>query len=177
MISQICLDVDGVLADWPGAVIALFEQDPDEVYDNWSVGQDIIQPMGISLNQLWRRVDAAGPAFWANLEPYPWAVDLYEFCKQTAPTVIATSPSQHPSSLVGKLAFLENLFGRPFRDYLMGPNKYFLARDGAVLIDDNDDNCIKFVANLIQLSSLSLRFLWRLRTTGRKSWLSQPISD
>jgi hypothetical protein len=47
--------------------------------------------------------------------------------------------------LAGKLVWLGNLFGTPFRDYLMGPNKHFLARDGAVLIDDNDDKCIKFV--------------------------------
>lgn len=147
MITQICLDIDGVLADWIGGASKLFGIDPEELYQRWPPGADITDVAGISMGEMWKAIDEAGIEFWATLEPYPWARDLWELCKVTAPSVILTSPSQHPTSLAGKLIWLDHMFGSPFRDYLMGPNKYFCARTGAVLIDDNDKKATRFVVD------------------------------
>jgi 5'(3')-deoxyribonucleotidase len=147
VISQICVDVDGVLADWVKGAVDLFGFDEEELYDNWEIGQDITDAAGISLNELWRGIDAEGADFWANLEPFPWANDLWDLCKSIAPTIVLTSPSKHPLSLAGKIIWLNNQFGAPFRDFLIGSKKEFCARQGSVLIDDNDEKCQKFIAN------------------------------
>lgn len=74
---RIHLDVDGVLADWQSAAIRLFDQDPVEVHASWPPDVwDLATVLGISTNQLWRAVDAAGSNFWANLELFPWSLDL-----------------------------------------------------------------------------------------------------
>jgi 5'(3')-deoxyribonucleotidase len=139
--------MDEVLANWKSAAIRLFDQDEEEALANWGFKEDITSVLGISEEKLWRKLDDAGADFWANLEPYPWANELWELCQSIAPSIILTSPSQDPFSLAGKLIWLNNQFGAPFRDYQMGPNKEFCARPGAVLIDDNQDNCDKFNAN------------------------------
>ena len=74
--------------------------------------------LGESGNVMWRAIDAAGADFWHDVEPFPWCHDLFAACRSVAPTYLLTSPSLHPSSLAGKLAWMQRQFGRDFRDYL-----------------------------------------------------------
>ena len=146
-IERIFLDMDGVLADWTGSACRLLGRDPAEVYASWPEGcWDITAALGVSGNELWSAVNAAGFEFWASLEPYPWASDLVELCERTAPTTILTSPSRDPQSLAGKLAWLQAWLGEDFRDYLIGPDKLSCARRGAVLIDDRTSTVRAFGA-------------------------------
>lgn len=145
-ISQICLDMDGVLCDFVTPVVKLFAPDSyDLVIQGWERGcYSIEKVLGVSTRELWKRIDAEGFSLWANLEPYDWHRELLQLCQETAPTVICTSPSLKAASLKGKICWLQRMYGMKFRDYLIGPPKHFCARPGAVLIDDFDNNCERF---------------------------------
>jgi len=138
--QQIFLDMDGVLCDWTGAACRLFGRDPNKVTATWGEQYDICPELGITTNELWRAVDAAGADFWADLEPLPWAQELYTLCMSYGPVSILTSPSRHPSSHVGKLAWLERHLPQALGAYLMGRNKAACSHPGAVLIDDTEKN-------------------------------------
>lgn len=147
MIKQICLDVDGVLVDWCGAVCRLFGEDPQDVYDRWDFDgdPDITVPLGITTEELWKMVNASGPEFWSGLQPYPWADALWDLCNKLAPTSLLTATSEDPHSASGKMMWMQNRWGVKFRDFLIGSQKQFCARPGAILVDDQDKNCEKFV--------------------------------
>ena len=138
---KICLDVDGVLVDFVAGAGKLLGYDP-AVVNTWHYYTLI----GMTEGEFWKAIDAAGSDFWADLPAYPWAQDLVKQCKATAPTILLTSPSQCPSSMHGKLRWMQAQFGRQFRDYLVGPKKEFCATPDTLLIDDSDSNCKKFQA-------------------------------
>ncbi len=145
-VSRILLDLDGVLADWVGSVAPLFDFDREQLVGAWPPGTyDIAEVLDVSANELWRRVDKVGAAFWSGLEPLPWCAELLELCQALAPTTILTSPSHDPSAAAGKTAWLQAQFGSDFRDYLIGPDKPACAHPGALLIDDRDTGCDAFV--------------------------------
>ena len=143
---MIFLDMDGVLANWTGSVCRLFDRDPEQVMRDWPEGEaKLNKVLGVSGNELWRRLDAAGQGFWDGLEPYPWANELVELCRGMGEVVILTSPSYDPGCLAGKLSWLQDFFhDRKFRDYIITNKKSLLARDNSLLIDDNDGHCEKF---------------------------------
>jgi len=146
-ITRIFLDLDGVLADWASSAIRLHDHDPISILAAWPAGTcDLADVLGMSGNAMWRPIDAAGAAFWAELVPLPWMRELYHACTTVAPTTILTAPSKHRSAASGKTAWLQRHFGWDFRDYLIGPDKASCARRGAVLIDDRDDGCKAFEA-------------------------------
>lgn len=149
---MIFLDVDEVLADWSGAAMRLLGVDADELLARWSAeapdNWNLFEVPGfpVSGDEAWRRIDAAGADFWAQLDVHPWAQELLAACRALAPTVLLTRPSRHPSSAMGKLAWMQAQFGGPaFADYLIGPPKHVVARPGALLVDDHPYNCERFV--------------------------------
>lgn len=147
MITKIFLDMDGVLCDFVGGVCRLFEVDQHALEQAWGDAYDICVPLGVTPDELWSRIDAAGPTFWSNLEPYPWAKDLWFQCNIVGRTTILTSPSWHPSSLEGKLQWLNSHLAdgqNPFRRYLFGPEKEMCAAPRHLLIDDRPEMCQRF---------------------------------
>lgn len=145
MISQILLDLDGVLCDFVLPAIRLFTDNPQEICNKWEPGNyDMGKAIGVSKSKFWKKIDKAGSWFWSGLPPYPWMQQLLDECRAVAPTIICTSPSLKPSSVLGKMHWIQNHLGSDFRDYLIGPPKFACARTGAVLIDDSDKNCESF---------------------------------
>ena len=143
-IEQIYVDMDGVLADFLTGAIWLMRGGPaDPILRAWSDDPDICPQLGVTMNELWFRIDCAGEAFWAGLHAFPWARFLFECCSDVAPTVVLSSPSWDPSSVSGKLLWLNKHMGkgRAFRRYLLGPPKHMVAAPGRVLIDDREKNC------------------------------------
>ncbi len=135
--------MDGVLTDFVGEVLRLFER--PEVLERWPPAVwDIERVLGVSRRCLWTRIGEQGEAFWENLQPYPWAKELVKLVREIAPLTILSSPSQQPASLSGKLKWLHKHFGPGFRDFLLGPPKHLCARPDVVLIDDSDDNVHMF---------------------------------
>ena len=139
---KICLDIDGVLADFVGEAGRLMGYDP-AVVDTW----DYYHKVGETEDTFWEKIDAAGAEFWAEMQPYPWAHDLFDLCKLKGETILLTTNSKHHKSAEGKVLWMQKHFGRSFRNYLIGPKKEFCARPGTILIDDSDANCEKFIAN------------------------------
>ncbi len=144
MITQIFLDMDGVLCDFAGESLRLHNR-PD-IIDNWPKGEwDIAKMIGITDADFWEAIDLGGLDWWADLPAYPWARDLCEMCESFAPVCISTSPSQHHGSSAGKVLWLQRFFGTHFRAYMLGEHKSFLAQPGRVLVDDSDKNISSFV--------------------------------
>lgn len=145
-IQRICLDVDGVLVDFVSATADLLGHDPDKVLSSWVLGNyDLAASLGMSNDDIWRKIDSAGENFWANIRTYPWFDQLVELCNaKAAEVVLCTSPSLHHESASGKLRWIQQHFGPKFRNYLIGAPKHFCARPGAVLIDDSEHNCEMF---------------------------------
>jgi len=136
--KTVFLDLDGVLCDWAGAVCQLFEVDYETL--DWSGGNDIIHALGCSKSELWRRVDAKGIDFWANLEPLPWLDELVGLAREAGNMCVLTSPGHDPASAAGKILWMNEHLGggKPFRDFLIGPRKRRCAHPGSLLIDDRD---------------------------------------
>jgi len=143
---KILLDLDGVLTNWEKGVCDLFGLDYGQTIDEWPPGEfGIEHAIGISEDEIWEKIHGVGESWWAGLEEYPWARMLYGGCCEIADTYFVTSPSQHPSSLSGKLTWMQKFTGQDkFRNYMVGPKKYLCARPDQVLIDDSDKNINQF---------------------------------
>ena len=137
--KRICLDIDGVLADFVSHAGTLLGYDT-AVVTTW----DYYPLIGKTEDEFWRAIDGAGSDFWANMPAFPWFHELVGLCERHAPTILLSSPSRCPSSTHGKLRWIQSQFGSGFRKYLLGPAKEFCAAPGVVLIDDSDANCEKF---------------------------------
>ncbi|KKM16611.1 hypothetical protein LCGC14_1684110 [marine sediment metagenome] len=146
MIENIYLDMDGPLCQFTEAALALHNK--EHVLKNWPRGEyDICKATEIDSVRFWGWIALYSPAFWVNLEPCPWARRLVDICREVAPTTIATSPTLATSSACGKLAWLQQFFDRDFCDYVITPKKHLLAQPGALLIDDCDAKCERFVTD------------------------------
>lgn len=145
-LSQICLDYDSVLVNWTGAVAKCFGIDPKEFHSKFTLGKTPEGILGVSEEEMWARLETFGEKFWVDIEPYPWALDLYHFCTGIAPTIVLTKPCKHPFSCSGKVISLKNLFGASFSNFLIGPRKEFCAHPTSLLVDDMERNCSKFEA-------------------------------
>jgi 5'(3')-deoxyribonucleotidase len=134
------VDLDGVLVDWMGAASEVLGVNPKD----WVPGKELHVSAGISKSEMWRRIDAVGADFWANLEPYPWAMDLWQAVSSVGEARICSTPSFHPSSAAGKVMWMHKFFGSDFRDYTLMKDKYVLANPRSVLIDDKDEHIQNF---------------------------------
>lgn len=146
-ISQICLDVHGVLADFATAAVELFAGErADGILAHWPSGQFDIHPvLGISRQDFWRKIQKEGWKFWAEMAPYPWHEQLVAACQDTAPTILLSRPHTTANSISGTCTWIWKYGGRGFQDYMVGHPKSALAKPGAVLIDDCDVNCNSFI--------------------------------
>jgi 5'(3')-deoxyribonucleotidase len=142
-LRHIFVDLDGVLADFVQSSLAL--HDRSHLLECWPGGEwDMPKVMGISRGEFWRAISQQGSPFWEMLEPYPWTAELLDQLRSIAPVTIATSPSMDPGCLDGKVRWMQRHLGPSFRDFLIGPQKYLLARPDVVLIDDRDSNVDAF---------------------------------
>ena len=140
---HIFVDLDGVLADFVSAALTLHGR--SDLLDSWPAGErDMAKGLGISSSKFWAEIDRAGAEFWASLEPYPWTFDFLDQLQSIAPITIATSPSNDPGCLAGKLQWMQRHLGRSFRDFLIGPSKHLLAKPDVALIDDRGGNVRDF---------------------------------
>lgn len=129
---MILLDMDGVLADWCGAVCELFGFD----LADWPRGEYRVElALGISTEKLWRRLDETGD-FWWRLRPYPWAAEMVATLK---PAAVLSKPSKNPACWSGKAEWMRRHF--PDVPLILCCDKALLAQPGRLLIDDYPRNC------------------------------------
>jgi len=145
---KILLDIDGVLADFNGGVARLFGLTPEELLSRIKPGEWSLEgPLGVTTKEFWKKIGEAGEDFWDNLEPYPWALDLYEVALRFGDVCLLSSPSQDPSSWAGRVRWIQKHFGKKgyFENFLLGNPKGFCASPNSILIDDKNANVRDFV--------------------------------
>lgn len=147
-IEHVFIDMDGVMADWVGAVCDLFGRfQEDYVSRNWTPGEySIEQILNISTERLWATINRQGIDWWAHLEPLPWWRDLLAIVEAAeVETSILTAPGRCDHALTGKGRWL-NQHLPTYRGRLhMTKEKHLLAGPDRLLIDDSDENCRRFI--------------------------------
>lgn len=144
MPRTIFLDMDGVITDFMSAALRRHGREYDPA--TYPAGEwEIAKFLGCSETAFWKPLE--GFDFWANLEPYPWFQRLLAGLERYGDVVLATSPSHDHMSPAGKVAWIQKHISTRFRSFLIGPQKYHMAKPGALLIDDSDKNVEKFVAH------------------------------
>lgn len=129
---MLCVDMDGVLADFVGGICKVHGvenpyKDPKNagVWDIWTL-------LGMSVKEFWKPCEYD---FWMNLEP------TREFSAYSMAGIVITSPSQNHGCVEGKVAWLKKYMPCLKReDIIFASGKHHLARPGWQLIDDNDKN-------------------------------------
>ena len=78
--------------------------------------------------------------FWANVPPYPWALELYGRLSELGPVLVATAlPLALPWAYAGRVEWVGRVLGTT--RLLIGPPKTDLAGPGRLLIDDSRETC------------------------------------
>lgn len=139
----ILLDMDGVVMNFFAATCKAFGVDPAEgerklePLDWWF--KSVIGDVGPA--KFWEVIDARGASFWADMDPYPHARQLYEGLCQIAPVQFLSWPSEKPHCAAGKLESLCKHFPDAMenQDYHLTKHKHRLAQRGHLLIDDHED--------------------------------------
>ena len=138
-ITHILLDLDDVLVGWREGVAALFGKECP-ANDVW----DTAVNLGVSTQAMWEAIEDSGPAFWANLEPTPWADELLDVVSKW-PWSIATAYARDAACSFGKHQFCRARFGEKFEGMCILKRKWLMARPGRVLIDDRESNVYEFM--------------------------------
>lgn len=140
---MIYLDMDGPLVNFNQSFLDLLVTNvKHDDLNQW----DIWKCLGMTNQEMWDKINPHGCAWWRNLKPYPWAMDLYRDLLKLDDVTILTNPSWSPHACKGKLEWLQDRFGLEFEDWIFTSKKEHLSRPGSVLIDDSPANCSKFVS-------------------------------
>lgn len=139
-VRHILLDMDGVISDFMGAILELHDQ--GHLLEQWPPGErDYAGVLGMTKDEFWKPVDSVGGRFWSEFPPYPWLDELLALLKQTASITISTSPSRSAACASAKVEWLRQHFQEPlFMDFMIGTQKYLMAKPDVVLIDDQHKN-------------------------------------
>ena len=143
MIEWIFLDSDGVLFDLESELrdtLGFPKRLPNETCD-----YEIHREFGMTNEEMWNSLPNQY-VFFANLKPFPWALELWNCCNRIAPTTILTRPTYNPESIIGKYECFQKYFGKDIvRNHLLiGKEKWACASSKKLLIDDHDKNVRKF---------------------------------
>lgn len=140
--------MDGVCTNFLEACIKANSFDPEIEIPKWKKnfpGEfSASTALGISNTIFWKNIETQGEKFWSDMEAYHWFKDLYNRLTKLGRVYFLTSPSQSPTSLSGKLIWLQKQFNPGFKDYIITPNKELLAGKNRYLIDDYPINIDKF---------------------------------
>lgn len=139
----IYIDIDGVLADFVGAVLSMHKS-----YSYDEITQpDMAAILKISPDKFWAQIDMWGGAFWENLQLLPNAKALVEKCRELANHVcFLTSPSLDVNSRLGKIRWVENHFGRVDVCFSSTGKQHYAVGPRTLLLDDFDKNVDGFRA-------------------------------
>ena len=149
-IYRIFIDLDGVLGDWVGAVCKLFGMSYEELRSKWDPADyHVNKGLGVSRSEMYRRIGKAGREFWTNIEPYPWASELFNLCNDKVPTVVLTNSGLNADAAAGKIEWMkkhlkDSRSSGTFDKWLIGKDKDMCANPGCLLIDDKDSNVHDF---------------------------------
>lgn len=140
---KFCLDMDGPCTLFMHSALKVMGK--EHLVDNYPIGaSNLEQVTGIPYPIMHKILEAYGSDFWRNLEETPFFWELYNGLKEMGEVVFCTSPSLDGNSAKGKIEWLQDRFGKNFRDYIITNRKYFCSNLNTVLIDDTKEMCEDF---------------------------------
>jgi len=144
---KLYLDMDGVLSDfitgvcgWLGVRNPYQPPAVNGAINNWNTPPLVGIKEEDFFTPCWRT------EFWANLPRTREAGDIMELVADFKPIVLSSPSGDHDACREGKTSWLSKHFGEYGLDLITERSKEKYAK-GNVLIDDNDDNCEKWIAN------------------------------
>ena len=142
----IYLDMDEVLVDFVGGACAAHGWTREQFEKVRTPGVwSMPEFMGLSLDEFWEPIHAAGENFWFDLNPTPWCKEVIELAEEYSKEWhIVTAPSRCETSYTGKVRWLKSYFGPQFNNFVITPHKHILAQEHTWLIDDREKNVESF---------------------------------
>lgn len=151
--SNVLLDMDGVIVDWTSGVLnhlrglvdhkilVAYKEEYAKALNHQECKLDyaIDRNMGISRDAFWALL--SNEAFWENLPKFPWSDQLISMAYDYG-WYLCTSPTLAPECASGKMKWIQHEFGKSFRHFVITPKKQLVQ---GVLIDDRwykDDQII-----------------------------------
>lgn len=143
---KFCLDMDGPCSRFVHS--ALRALDLDHKIDNYPEGATNLNEItSLPYPEMYAKIDPLGSSFWRNLEETPSFWKLYEGLSELGEVSFCTSPSLDSNSSKGKVEWIQDRFGKNFRNYIITNRKYFCADPNTILIDDTAEMCDQFIAH------------------------------
>ncbi len=153
MLNKIFLDLDDVLAIFVPTYLKILGInvdysgiDPEWGYDIVDIANNL-QPKVYTTENVW---SFATKKMWANLpetEEAKWLLHncILEVGRKNV--FILTKPTKDPLCVAGKVEWIQRFLPHDMEDqYFIGGHKYLCAKEGVLLIDDNEDNINSFRA-------------------------------
>lgn len=141
---MIIFDLDGVLVNFCGAAYKIHGREHNLDAEPTEFDFFLTDPWNITADEFWAPINDAGPEWWATIPQFSWTDHLISLAASYDNLAVATACSHHAHSAMGKVVAMQAMFGSSFRDYFITPRKWYLGREGTVLIDDLESNCKKF---------------------------------
>lgn len=147
---NILLDCDGVICDFLSGAIDVLNKKYKRDYTVEQYARNfgefgIDKFYGITTQEFWDTITET-ENFWYNLQPFPWAKELYDYLKIIGNVTIVTSPSLDPDCAKQKLMWLKHHLNIDSTDVFIGSKKHLMAGNG-LLIDDYKKNVMDFMNN------------------------------
>lgn len=143
-VKRVFLDMDGVLADFVGAIHRAHGR-PNCYDDPANFGKfDFEKIWGMSLEEVWT-IDTF--EFWDTIEKTPEADAIVKFAVDWVGwenIAIVTFPSDGPGCVPGKRAWMKRHFPKLAHQMVFTSFKQALAYHDSILIDDADKNVTAF---------------------------------
>jgi 5'(3')-deoxyribonucleotidase len=140
------LDMDGVLVDWLNGIRQYLKK-PPEFYDCFrqdpsSLSFKAVDDLYGGREILKKEVEARPVQFWFDLEIFPWTDYLVKELSNEFKLAFLTKPGKYPNAAAAKL--LWQLKHYPDVPLVMASDKYLVASETKVLIDDDDWQLTRF---------------------------------
>jgi hypothetical protein len=160
MIKRLFLDLDDTLNSFTLPVLAMlgcnvghfdYHKYPHEVGYDIMEAYAKLKPRGAKTLTI--------PQFWDSIPREMWAsvprsleceliLDLADSHFGRRNICLLTSPTKDPNCLAGKADWIQgNMPSFLWRQFLIGPRKYFCAREDSLLVDDSDEQVNAFRAH------------------------------
>jgi 5'(3')-deoxyribonucleotidase len=140
---KIYLDLDGVLYNWTGSALKVFDIDPKDhhnrkILKTYHDGIEMLR----SKKEVFDKIEELGFEYWQNLKLFPWANTLYEALTEIGDVTILTSPGSWSHAGRGKLLALKRDF--EIKNFILAKKKEVCAAPDCILIDDKKKNILRF---------------------------------
>jgi 5'(3')-deoxyribonucleotidase len=141
------LDMDGVIVDFIAGVSDLHGR-PNPYQDPATHGKVTFEFWGLSREECWGPVDAAGADFWAALPKTPEADRIVNLAIRRfglENVGILSNPAFGRGCIQGKMEWLNRYYPDLVDNAVFTAAKHLMAAPGNILIDDQDGNVDSFI--------------------------------